>query len=87
MNNKKQEKGILVAEWSKQTFQIYSKVKFNATKLKRAEKGALSSLPTENDELPTKRYTRLNNDEGCSPKDTCFFCEKPGSEKNRLHEV
>ena len=63
------------------------KAKFNATKLKPAEKRALSSLPTENDELPTKRYTRLNNDEGCSSKDTCFFCEKPGSEKNRLHEV
>ena len=63
------------------------KVKFNATKLKRAEKRASSSLPTETDELPTKRYTRLNNDEGRPSKDTCFFCEKPGTEKNRLHEV
>ena len=63
------------------------KVKFNATNLKRAEKRASSSLLTDNDELPSKRFTRLNNDEGRSSKDSCFFCEKPGSEKNRLHEV
>ncbi len=63
------------------------KVKFNATKLRRAEKRLSSSPSTDTDELPTKRFTRLNTDQPRSSKDICFFCEQPGSEKSRLHEV
>lgn len=53
-------------------------LKFNSTKLERAEKKSRSNDATE---IPsTKKYTRLSAPYVSSAKDVCFFCDLPSSE-------
>ena len=67
------------AKWHKSC-----RIKFNTTKLQRAEK-----RECPDPEKTSSKFTRTSNEEGRQKgkRDLCFFCDEPASASNTLHRA